>query len=108
MPSYNRGVRASPDLYVEWVAGEAVALNRRTGEVHYLNPTAATVLALIHEHGYEGGVAHVLDRFRLDAGDAELQALLREMAASGILLGPDGSAPPAAGPVPGEPRAAAG
>lgn len=98
--------RAAGDVYVEWVEDEAVALNRVSGEVHYLNPTAATVLALIQEHGYERGVAEVTAWFGLEPGDPGLGALLEEMTASGILAG-DAPAP-AAPSQPGEPRAAAG
>ena len=49
----------SPDVHVEWVEGEAVALNAGSGEFHYLNPSAALALALITEHGVEGAAAEL-------------------------------------------------
>lgn len=101
-------MRVAGDVYVEWVGGEAVVLDRGSGELHYLNPPAAAVLALIQEHGFDEGLAQTVARFGLDPEDAELHALIRELADSGILLGEDRKAPPAVAPSVGEPRAAAG
>ena len=101
-------MRTSADLYVEWVEDEAVALDRKTGELHYLNPPAAAVLALIQEHGYEEGVAQAVAGFGLDAQDPELHALLLELAEAGMLIREGVPAPAPVPPSAGEPRAAAG
>lgn len=96
-------------MHVEWVGTEAVVLNRASGELHYLNGTAALVLALIEELGYERGVAEVASRFDLDPGRGELRTLLSELEETGILTG--GSGIRAEAPEPpahGEPRAAPG
>lgn len=101
-------MRASEDVYVEWVGDEAVALHRRSGELHYLNATAAIVLALIQEHGYDAGVAEVVGRFGLDPADDGLRALLDDLAVTGIVEGPRGEAVEAHVPDVREPRAAPG
>ncbi len=101
---------ADDHVYAEWMANEAVVLNRRTGELHYLNPVAAAVLAFVQEHGYERGVREAAAHFALDdAGRAELDALLEEMEETGILTdGPRVRTDPAEPPAHGEPRAAPG
>lgn len=74
-------------MYVEWVEGEAVVLNRESGELHYLNGTAALVFALIQEHGYDGAMEEVRNRFG-SAGQVEgdLKELLSDMKEKGILV----------------------
>ncbi len=101
--------RAVADVYVEWVGDEAVVLNQSTGELHYLNPPAAAVLALLLEHGVERGVHEVVGHFDL-AADAqeELAALLEDMAARGIVVSPAAPRPPGHRSEPGEPRAPEG
>ena len=46
----------APGIHVEWVDDEAVALDTTTNRLHYLNPPAALVYALILEHGYQGAL----------------------------------------------------
>ena len=67
------------------MGGEAVVLNRGTGDLHYLNPPAALAWALIQEHGYERGMAE-LRRMNPDAHSDELNGLIREMIERGLLL----------------------
>lgn len=50
-------------MIVEWVEDEAVVLNSRTGELHYLNPPAALVYAYLLEFGYTEGLAQLTARF---------------------------------------------
>jgi hypothetical protein len=77
----------SPNLRIEWVDDEGVVLDEASKEVHYLNPTAALVLALIQERGYEGAVRELQSRFGTDEHhQAELAELVREMANKGLLL----------------------
>lgn len=87
-------LRVSDSVHVEWIDDEAVALDSTTSDVHYLNPTAAIVLALIQEHGYAAGLAEVRHLY----GDEpqvreELPRLLEEMAEKGILVSGDGPIP---------------
>ncbi|HEV2756082.1 MAG TPA: HPr-rel-A system PqqD family peptide chaperone [Actinomycetota bacterium] len=104
-------MRDSGNVYVEWVGGEALVLDRDSGELHYLNAPAAAVLALVQEHGYLRGVEEAVARFGLEPDAPELRALLDDLIASGIVTDPRraGAAGPATeAPPPGEPRAPAG
>ena len=79
-------MRATPGIHVEWIDGEALALDQETGALHYLNPSAALAYALILEHGYAGGVA----RLRQDHGDIpeledQLEKLVGDLLATGLL-----------------------
>jgi hypothetical protein len=38
-------------VHIQWIGDEAVALNEETGLLHYLNSTAAVILATVLEHG---------------------------------------------------------
>ncbi len=74
-------------MYVEWVEGEAVVLNRDSGELHYLNGPAALVFALIQEHGYEGALREVYERFgTADGMREELDELIKDMLEKQILV----------------------
>jgi hypothetical protein len=80
-------MRISDDMHVEWVEGEAVVLNQSSGELHYLNGTAALVFALIQEHGYEDGRKEVRERFGSSEEVAnDLSRLLADMVEKGILV----------------------
>lgn len=79
-------VRAAEGMHVEWVDDEAVLLNPETGQIHYLNPAAALVYALILEHGY-GGAMQELDRnFGAERVSTDVAALTEDMVAKGILV----------------------
>ena len=96
-------------MHTEWIGGEAVVLDRSSGELHYLNGSAALVVALIEELGYERGIAEVASRFDLDPGRGELYTLLRELEETGILTGGTRGRAEAVGPTAqGEPRAEPG
>lgn len=74
-------------MYVEWVEGEAVVLNRESGELHYLNGTAALVFALMQEHGYDGAMEEVRNRFGSTGQvEGDLKELLSDMKEKGILV----------------------
>lgn len=74
-------------MYVEWVEGEAVVLNRDSGELHYLNGTAALVFALIQEHGFAGAIEEVRARFDSDEQvERDLEDLVSDMKEKGILV----------------------
>ncbi len=80
-------MRVADSMYVEWVEGEAVVLDRDSGELHYLNRPAALVFALIQEHGYEGAMREVGERFGTAPGmRAELDTLIKEMLDKQILV----------------------
>jgi hypothetical protein len=80
-------MQVAPDLHVEWVEGEAVVLNMATGQLHYLNPSAALVFALIQEKGYAAALAELEDRFGADSGfQGELSTVLLTMRQQGLLL----------------------
>ncbi|MFN2589019.1 MAG: PqqD family protein [Actinomycetota bacterium] len=80
-------MKVADAMYVEWVEGEAVVLNRESGELHYLNGTAALVFALIQEHGYEDAMREVQERFGdADAMREELDALVKDMVEKQILV----------------------
>jgi PqqD family protein of HPr-rel-A system len=80
-------MRVSGEMYVEWVEGEAVVLNRDSGELHYLNGPAALVFALIQEHGYDAALSELRDRFGTAEGmQEELEKLIGEMVEKEILV----------------------
>jgi hypothetical protein len=80
-------VRIADEMYVEWVEGEAVVLNRESGELHYLNGTAALVFALIQEHGYDGAMSEVRERFgSTEQVEGDMSGLLSDMKEKGILV----------------------
>jgi hypothetical protein len=80
-------MRVADAMYVEWVEGEAVVLNRDSGELHYLNGPAALVFALIQEHGYDGAMREVRQRFGTAEGmREELDDLIKDMLDKQILV----------------------
>jgi PqqD family protein of HPr-rel-A system len=80
-------MRVADTVYVEWVEGEAVVLDQSSGELHYLNATAALVLALIQEHGYDAAVDEVHARFGTgDDVTTGLRDLVEEMREKRLLV----------------------
>ncbi|MDQ3983048.1 MAG: PqqD family peptide modification chaperone [Actinomycetota bacterium] len=80
-------MRVSDVMYVEWVEGEAVVLNRDSGELHYLNGPAALVFALIQEHGYDDALTQLRERFgAAESMPEELDGLIEDMVEKEILV----------------------
>ena len=80
-------MKASDQLHVEWVDGEAVVLDQETGELHYLNGPAALVYALIEEHGFEKGLEEARSRFGHEHSfETDLAVLLKDLSEKGILV----------------------
>lgn len=80
-------MRAAPEIHVEWVDDEAVALNPETGQLHYLNPPAALAYALIAELGLEEGLLQLRERAQIPPeAEGELQVLIDEFLDKGLLL----------------------
>jgi hypothetical protein len=80
-------VKAAADIHVEWVEGEAVILDPRSGELHYLNESAALLFALIQEIGFSAAIAELTERFSdLPNFPAELDAVVADMVAKGLLV----------------------
>lgn len=69
---------------MEWVGDEAVVLEQASGQLHYLNPPAALLLALIEEEGYDSAVESLTERF----GDIskDIEGITADMLAKGILV----------------------
>lgn len=85
--AYTLYVRAAPEMFVEWVDNEAVVLDPESGQVHYLNPSAAIVYASILEHGFEPAMSDLERRHGDAEGFAEeLPVLLEELKEKGLLL----------------------
>lgn len=78
-------MQPASDLHVEWVQDEAVVLNRGSGELHYLNTSAALVLAAISEYGFDEGLAYVKST-QTDSLEDELPSLVEMMLEKGILI----------------------
>ena len=75
----------SPGIHVEWIDDEAVVLDQETNRLHYLNPPAALLYALILEHGYESALEEL--KGRADGSiDDDLPALLESMIERGLLV----------------------
>jgi hypothetical protein len=80
-------LKLAPGMHVEWIEGEAVILDPESGDLHYLNGTAALVYALIEEHGYDDAMTELSSRYAdSPAFDAELKDLLDDMKEKGILV----------------------
>ena len=80
-------MRAAPELFVEWVDNEAVVLDPESGQVHYLNHSAAVVYASILEHGFDAAMAELERQHGRAAGFAEeMPVLLEELKEKGLLL----------------------
>lgn len=65
-------MRPDPAYHVEWVEDEAVILDTRMHELHYLNAAAAYVYALILEHGFDAAMADLRSRFEEDTSSGAL------------------------------------
>ena len=79
-------MRAAEKFHVEWVENEAVALDPETGHVHYLNPPAAVVYAMIQEYGFDEAMKQIEAEYEPDSGiRTGLDGLLSEMVAKGLL-----------------------
>ena len=84
--SYTRAMRADDNLHIEWVENEAVALDPATGHVHYLNPPAAVVYAMIQEYGFDDAMKRIEEEYEPDSGiRTGLDGLLADMVAKGLL-----------------------
>lgn len=80
-------MRAVEGFHVEWVKDEAVLLDPESGQMHYLNPPAAYVYALIQEYGFDVAMKRLEDGFDANAGiRRELGPLLDDMVAKGLLV----------------------
>ena len=53
-------MRLASSIHIEWIDQEAVVLDEETGQLHYLNTSAALSLALVLEHGKEGALSALL------------------------------------------------
>ena len=76
----------APGLHVEWVGDEAVVLDIATKELHYLNPTAAVVFALIEEKGYADALSELEGRFKGQAIQGDVESLVGDMVERGLLV----------------------
>jgi hypothetical protein len=82
-----RPLRAADGMHVEWVEGEAVVLDPQSGELHYLNESAALVFALIQESGFSSALAELKERFADTPNfEAELDSVIADMVAKGLLV----------------------
>lgn len=84
----DKGLRLRPaaGMHVEWVGEEAVVLDTGSGRVHYLNPPAALVFALIADVGYERALRQVRESFSGTPNlDEEVQQLIHELRDKGLL-----------------------
>ena len=80
-------MRMAPDLHFEWVEDEAVVLNPATKQLHYLNPSAALVCALIEEIGYHEAIAKLRDNYKGTAAlEQELDDLMTDLRERGLLV----------------------
>jgi hypothetical protein len=80
-------MRAAPGVHVEWVDDEAVALDSSSGQLHYLNSSAALVYALILEHGHEDAMRRLGDMFEPNARfEQEVDALIEELNDKGLII----------------------
>lgn len=81
-------MKISGDAYVEWIDDEAVVLDKATGEIHYLNPSAALVFALLSEVGYRGVKKQLMHQGLLRYWNKrkELKALMATLREKGLVV----------------------
>ena len=80
-------MEAAEGLHVEWVEQEAVVLDPVSGQMHYLNPPAAYVYALIQEYGYQEAMTRLEQDFEESSAiRRDLTTLLEDMVAKGLLV----------------------
>lgn len=79
-------MRARDDVHIEWVDNEAVILDPKTSELHYLNTPAALVFALIQEHGFESGLRVLEGSQGVSTEDQDVKELLNEMVEKGLMV----------------------
>jgi hypothetical protein len=81
-----RALRGAPGLHIEWVGDEAVVLEPKSGQLHYLNPSAALIFGLISEVGGERAVEELKRSFAdVPNFDSELVHAIRDMVEKGLL-----------------------
>jgi hypothetical protein len=81
------GLRPAAGMYVEWVDDEAVVLDSESGQVHYLNSSAAFVYASILEHGFDEAMMRLASSQGTSPPNTEeLSMLLDEMKEKGLIL----------------------
>ena len=71
---------------MEWVDEEAVVLNPETSRLHYLNPPAALLYALILEHGYQQALLEVRQLPKETDIEQEVPGLVQDMVDAGLLI----------------------
>jgi hypothetical protein len=80
-------MRAAHGVHVEWVDDEAVVLDSSSGQLHYLNSSAALVYALILEHGHEDAMKHLVDLFEPSPRfEQEVDVLIEELRDKGLII----------------------
>ena len=80
-------MRVPDGIHVQWVEHEAVVLNERTGEVHYLNPQSALIYALLLEYGMPLAAEQAVERLNGPPEEIspEVDRLLSELVERGLL-----------------------
>ena len=80
-------MKSRPGLHVEWVDNEAVVLDERDTQLHYLNSSAATVFALIAELGFDEAVASLRESYgETPFENGEFAELVSQMVEKGLLV----------------------
>ena len=80
-------MKVAPSVEIEWVDDEAVVLDTSSGELHYLNTSAALVLALIQEHGFDEAMLELKAKHAAgEDGGAQLETLIDQMVEKKLLV----------------------
>jgi len=80
-------MKPAPGKHIEWVDQEAVVLDTKSREIHYLNPPAAVAYALILEHGYDEALGRLKHFFGTEtAFEEDVAALVDDMVEKGLLV----------------------
>ena len=76
---------------MQWVDGEAVAVNETTSEVHYLNPQSALIYALLLEFGMPEAVDEACARIQGPREEirAQIDHLIETFREKGLLAAED-------------------
>jgi hypothetical protein len=79
-------MRVAEGMHIEWVDSEAVVLDPETNRLHYLNPPAALLYALILEHGFDQAIEEIKSYPSETDKTEELPRVLERMVEAGLLI----------------------
>lgn len=89
MRKYPVSVRLAEGVHIQWIGDEAVVLDEDSGQLHYLNSTAAVILAMLLEHGEEKTAGMLAEAYEgAHPNEEDLTEVLADLREKGVVEGP--------------------